>query len=142
MSESNLNSKLIEIVPKIKQLRNAALKVSEILSDETALQTIALYPTFKPGLTVKIGERYKDSLGNLYRVVQAHITQSDWQPSTTPALWTKVSVETWPEWVQPTGAQDAYNIGDKITFNSQHYISLIDANVWSPTVYSAGWQLQ
>ena len=39
-------------------------------------------------------------------------------------------------------AHDAYKKGDKITFNGKHYISLIDANVYSPTAYPAGWQEQ
>ena len=48
----------------------------------------------------------------------------------------------WPEWVQPTGAHDAYNIGAKVTFQGNRYTSKINANVWSPTGYPAGWQLQ
>lgn len=43
------------------------------------------------------------------------------------------------EWVQPTGAQDAYNTGDRVTFEGAVYTSTIDANVWSPTGYPAGW---
>lgn len=41
------------------------------------------------------------------------------------------------DWVQPTGAQDAYQKGDKVTYEGKHYISDIDNNVWSPTTY--GW---
>ena len=52
------------------------------------------------------------------------------------------SRDEWPEFVQPTGAHDAYKKGDKITFEGKHYISLIDANVYSPTAYPAGWQEQ
>ena len=49
--------------------------------------------------------------------------------------------EEWPEWVQPTGAHDAYSTGDKVTFNGKHYTSLIDGNVWSPDTYPAGWEV-
>lgn len=49
--------------------------------------------------------------------------------------------EEWPEYVQPTGAHDAYNIGDKITYNGQHYICKMDGCVWNPTDYPAGWAL-
>jgi hypothetical protein len=48
----------------------------------------------------------------------------------------------WPAWVQPAGSTDAYGIGEKITFGGKHYTSKIDANVWSPAGYPAGWQLQ
>lgn len=57
--------------------------------------------------------------------------------------WTNLTNNTPTEyaaWVQPTGAHDAYNIGDKVTFNGHLWESLIDANVWSPTVYPAGWR--
>ena len=48
--------------------------------------------------------------------------------------------EEWPALVQPTGAHDCYNTGDKVTYNGQHYVSKIDGNVWSPEAYPAGWQ--
>ena len=78
----------------------------------------------------------------LYRVIQAHTSQADWTPDVTPALFVVVSLDEWPEFVQPTGVHDAYNKGDKVTFNGKHYISLIDANVYSPAAYPAGWQEQ
>lgn len=49
--------------------------------------------------------------------------------------------EEWPEFVQPTGAHDAYNTGDKVTYNGKHYISTMDGNVWAPDAYPAGWEL-
>ena len=48
--------------------------------------------------------------------------------------------EEWPEWVQPTGAHDCYNTGDKVTYNGQHYVSKINGNVWSPDAYPSGWE--
>ena len=47
--------------------------------------------------------------------------------------------ETAAEWVQPTGAHDAYQKGDKVLYNGTVYESLIDGNVWAPDVYPAGW---
>lgn len=46
-----------------------------------------------------------------------------------------------PDFVQPTGPDDAYNTGDKVMFNGSAYESLIDNNVWSPSEYPQGWQL-
>ena len=48
--------------------------------------------------------------------------------------------EEWPAWVQPTGAHDCYNTGDKVTYNGKHYVSKLDGNVWSPDAYPAGWE--
>ena len=51
--------------------------------------------------------------------------------------------EVIPVWVQPTGAHDAYQIGDKVHYpgeNDPVYESLINGNVWSPDAYPAGWK--
>ena len=44
------------------------------------------------------------------------------------------------EFVQPTGAHDAYAKGDKVRFNGKVYESLIDNNAYSPSAYPAGWK--
>lgn len=81
--------------------------------------------------------------GQEYECIQAHTTQAGWEPPNVPALWQPVEEEPEQpaEWVQPTGAHDAYQIGDLVTFNGQVYRSKINANVWSPAVYPAGWEL-
>lgn len=43
------------------------------------------------------------------------------------------------EFVQPTGAHDAYMTGDTVLYNGKVYTSVIDGNVWSPDVYPQGW---
>ena len=43
------------------------------------------------------------------------------------------------EFVQPTGAHDAYNLGDRVSYNGKFYESVINGNVWSPDVYPDGW---
>lgn len=123
------------------EYRRLIESVAKKLDDKDALEVVALFPSWKEGLTVSVDERYKYD-GKLYRVVQAHTTQADWTPDKTPALFTEVSVDEWPEWRQPTGAQDAYNKGDKVSYNGKHYVSLIDGNVWSPEAYPAGWEEQ
>ena len=63
----------------------------------------------------------------------------------TPALFLIIhTVVGYPVWVQPTGAHDAYQMGDRVHFpnaDSPVYESLINANTWSPTAYPAGWLL-
>lgn len=46
----------------------------------------------------------------------------------------------WPDFVQPTGAHDAYSAGAQVTYGGKHYQSLIDNNVWSPDAYPQGWK--
>ena len=107
------------------------------LPDADALTAPEMFPHWKPGISVKVDKRYYYA-PKLYRVVQSHTTQEGWEPDKTPALWTEVSLDEWPEWKQPTGAQDAYNRGDKVSHNEKHWISDVDANVWEPGVY--GWE--
>ena len=73
-----------------------------------------------------------------------------WEPTAQSAEWEEIDAQgnvvvpppnEYPEWAQPTGAHDAYNIGDKVTFEGKRYTSKINGNTWSPTAYPAGWQL-
>lgn len=49
--------------------------------------------------------------------------------------------DEYPEYIQPTGAHDAYNTGDKITFNEKKYICKMNGCVWNPDIYPEGWEL-
>lgn len=51
--------------------------------------------------------------------------------------------EEYPEYVQPTGAHDAYHNGDKVTYNGKKYICIAPegaACVWNPDTYPAYWK--
>ena len=123
---------------KAKQLRQLIEQLTVTMSDETALTGVELFPAWVVGKAYAVNDRAQYN-GTLYKCVQAHTSQSDWMPDATPALWKTVSIDEYPEWVQPTGAHDAYNIGDKVTYNGQHYVCTSNANVYAPDVY--GWDL-
>lgn len=81
--------------------------------------------------------------GTLY---QSTINGNVWSPNVYPAGWTVYEAATepeepttYPEWVQPTGAHDAYNTGDIVNYNGTLYRSLIDGNTWAPDAYPQGW---
>lgn len=109
------------------------------LPDDTYSNVVALFPDWTAGETVAVGT-VRQFDGALYRVVQAHTTQADWTPPTVPALWTAVRQTQGPTvdpWVQPTGSSDAYQIGDRVTFEGQTWESTAANNVWAPGVF--GW---
>jgi hypothetical protein len=111
----------------------------EELNDDTIAGLVSIFPSWEPGLVVAVGDLYAWD-GTLVECIQAHTTQEDWTPDTTPALWKihrTTSGSTPDPWVQPAGAHDAYNIGDRVTHNGQTWESTINANVWAPGVY--GW---
>jgi hypothetical protein len=129
-----------DIIEAVKKMLQSSVNT---LSDEQALEVAALFPTWssKMGTQVNAGERcWYD--GTLYKVIQSHTVQDSWTPDVSASLFTPVSIEEWPEFVQPTGAQDAYNTGDKVTFDSKHYICKMDNCTWSPDAYPAAWELQ
>jgi chitodextrinase len=119
-----------------RKLRAYIEKAAVSLTDEDALEAIELYPAWKTGTAYEADERIRHD-GILYRCVQAHTSQTGWEPPVVPALWTVVSLDEWPEWVQPVGSSDAYNKGDKVSHNDKHWVSDVDANVWEPSIY--GW---
>lgn len=105
----------------------------------TAAEHADLFTPWAYPVAYKTGQirRYTD--GKLYKCLQDHTSQEDWTPPAAVSLWVAVAdpAEEWPEWSQPVGAHDAYNRGDKVSHNGQHYTSDVDANVWEPGVY--GW---
>lgn len=69
-------------------------------------------------------------------------TANIWEPGVSG--WREVSVDGAPppEWLAPTGAHDAYRIGERVSFDGKVYTSIIAGNVHSPTDYPAGWELE
>ena len=123
---------------KAKQLRQLIERIAVTLDDETALTGVELFPMWAIGRAYAVGDRVQHG-GTLYKCVQAHTSQADWTPDATPALWVVVSIDEYPEWVQPTEAHDAYNTGDKVRYNGKHYVCTIDGNAYAPDVY--GWKI-
>lgn len=119
-----------------RKLREMIVKASVSLPDVDALEAVELFPAWAENIVYTVGERIRYN-STLYRCEQAHTSQADWTPDATPALWTAVSLDEWPEWVQPTGAQDAYRIGDKVSHNGKHWICTLDYCTYEPGVY--GW---
>lgn len=127
---------------KAYALRALIERAAASLSDEDALDGVELFPVWAAGVAYTTDERIRYG-GKLYRCVQAHISQSGWEPPAVPALWTEVAKPgEIPVWKQPTGAQDAYSKGDKVHYpdaDGAVYVSTVDNNVWEPTVY--GWEV-
>lgn len=128
---------------KARLLRPFIEKASASLSDEDALSAVELFPHYAIGVPYTIGERFFwHENGKLYKVLQGHTSSAEWTPDTAVSLYVEVTPPgVIPVWKQPTGAQDAYMIGDKVHYPDEEgpvYISIVDNNVWAPNVY--GWE--
>ena len=129
-----------------EQFRKALQKLAASLSDEEALEVATIYDPWVVGKVYAVGEylTYGNNANGdpqLYKVVQAHTSQSDWTPDATPSLYEPIGLNTegYPVWSKPSGAHDAYNTGDIVDYNGTLYQSTIDGNVYSPEEYPAGW---
>lgn len=128
-------------------LKKQIIVQAQAYDDSTSLDNKDLFPLWEVDKNYQIGDKVQDFDANnmlvLYKCVQAHISQLTWRPKDTPALFTKVAYPNQIlDFVQPTGAQDAYMIGDQVYFpagSSTIYESTIDNNIWSPSDYPAGW---
>ena len=116
------------------------LVVQADLPDEKALLVEALYPEWTINETYKIGDicRYND---NLYRCLLDNVATEVHTPDVSVALWKQILPAEEPggylPWVQPLGATDAYDMGDRVTHNDKVWESIAYSNIWEPGVY--GW---
>lgn len=127
---------LVELAQK---LREYIEKAAVSLSDEDALEAVQLYPSWKNNHEYKeVGERVRYD-GVLYKVLQAHTSQSEWVPPQAPSLFAKVLIsdpDVIPEWEQPDST-NPYMKDDKVTHSGKTWVSDVDNNVWEPGIY--GW---
>lgn len=115
------------------------------LEDNKAMEIADLYPEWQDKKAYPENEVVKygvnaDGETQLYRVIQAHTSQADWTPETTPSMFKAIGFTDSGVaiWTQPLGASDAYMKGDIVSFENQLWESTVDNNVWQPGVY--GWE--
>lgn len=131
-----------------EQFRKALQMFAASLSEERALEIVAVYPKWESGRAY-IADEYvtygENAVGDpqLYRVIQPHTSQMDWTPDSATSLYTPIGLtdDGYPVWSRPTGAHDAYNKGDIVDYNGTLYKSIIDGNVYSPDEYPQGWEI-
>lgn len=103
------------------------------VDDQTALRMLEYYPA-PDAASYVAGDRIQYN-GKLYKCLQAHTAQADWNPVDAPSLWAEVLAgqdgTAIGEWVQPDST-NPYMRGDKVTHNGKTWISTIDNNVWEP----------
>ena len=91
-----------QILEQVKALRTAMDLAGSMLSDEQATQVSILYPEWDPnGVKVYDGTDGEHSQTRvrgrtsklLYKCSISHVTQEDWPPELTPAMWTVINEE-------------------------------------------------
>lgn len=104
------------------------------LTDEQKEQATSLFEAWDGNGVAYEENDYRRYNGLLYRCVRAHTSQPIYTPDVAASLWTRAADpgEEWPEWIQPTGAHNAYKKDAKVSHNGKHWTSDVDGNVWEP----------
>ena len=95
-------------------------------------------------------DTYFQHEGILYRVIKPNTTiWEHFLPQETPSEYEDMTKKilkedgSYPDWVQPSGAHDAYKIGDIVQHKEKIWICTLGnadgKNAWEPSVY--GWEL-
>lgn len=132
-----------DLVEQAQAIRAGMQSLARTAPDAVLLaQPMAMYDEWSAESVAYEVNDIRQYNGLLYRCVQAHTSQATWTPEAAASLWTRIAdpAQEWPEWIQPTGAHNAYALGAKVSHAGKHWISDVDANVWEPGVY--GWTEQ
>ena len=112
------------------------------LPPETLAALAPIYPLWEPGIVVALGDVLAWSQ-TLVECLQSHITQQDWQPGRTPALWRiyrdVASEPAAPAW-QPG---IAVTVGETMSYQGTVYRvvqSHTTMSGWEPPAVPALWQ--
>lgn len=139
-------------VPIEGTAEEAALRLSKLqfmsLPDDAAWELRALADDFVVGKTYygpddpsgfpQSRVRY---LGDLYKVLQTHVSQADWTPDAAPSLYALIlpgQEGGVGEWVQPDST-NGYALGDRVRHLGRTWESVFDGqNVWEPGAVGVG----
>lgn len=131
-----------DIVEQAKAIKAAMTTAGAMLTDAQALEVIDLYDEWAVGVTYKVDARVRYG-EKLYKCLQAHTSQADWIPTATPALWVEVAAPgEYREIKDNMLSTEAFAKGEVGWYQTKDNLwkSLIDANVYTPETYPAGWE--
>ena len=149
--QEDLKEDIADAREDAEQAQEVVLLTRDFLPDAIALTLPEIYDEWNPDSVSYIGKdtatedkpasivRYNDAL---YRCLQSHTSQASWTLEASPSLWVLIddpAIE-WPEWKQPTGAHDAYDLNAKVSHNGKKWISQIEANTTEPGADERYWK--
>lgn len=138
--KSVINSKdyeLRDMLYKINKMyiESAITEEQKAELDELARENAKAENSYAP-----LKNQIEDIYSKLAQITSRLETLENKESTEEPTESVEPEEDEYPEYVQPTGAHDAYNTGAKITFKGERYTCQIDGCVWSPEEYPAGWK--
>lgn len=132
-----------EILKRARELREVIETVVAAADDKTASQGVELSPGLKQdGSLIAAGTRIKYQ-GRLYRAAVDMWDTAENAPDAAPSVWEEVAYKDGIRIIPATVTVTSQFAKDELGWwGEQIYKSLIDANVYTPEQYAAGWELQ
>ncbi|MBR2388208.1 MAG: hypothetical protein IKB02_05955 [Clostridia bacterium] len=120
----------------------AIVKMRESATDAQASVAVNIYPTLKSkGALVKSGTRINHN-GTIKRAAVDLYDTAENSPDNSPTLWEDIEYKEGYRIIPDditTGT--AFAKDECGWWDGQLYKSLIEANVWTPSIYPSGWEL-
>lgn len=82
-----------DILEQAQEIRTSIDNVTGTLADADAAKNPMLFLPWETGTKYAEGDRRRHS-GKVYKCLQAHTSQADWEPPVVPALWVVVNVSS------------------------------------------------
>lgn len=127
----------------IRQLRLAMMAYAKTAPDEQAYKFPSLFDEWAVGVNYAADDRVQ-SADKLYKCLQAHTSQSGWNPEATPALWVEVAAPNeYREIKENMLSTEAFALGEIGWYKSKDNLfkSLIANNTYTPDTYPTGWEV-
>ena len=127
----------LQVTQKAATVMFRALAQTDVITPADALDNAGMFPLWADyiGQRAEAGSywRHNDTLWRV-NAGQGHVIQADWPPDQAASLFSLAAnpAEEWPEWIQPTGAHNAYAKDAKVAHNGKRWTSTADGNVWEP----------
>ena len=129
-----------EAIERAVQLRPIIEQAAQSLDDKTASEAAELFPRLKQdGSLVRTGTRI-DWHGVVKRAAVDLWDTEQNTPDNAPTLWEDLAYRHGYRIIPETiTATSQFSKGERGWLGDVLYESLIDANVWTPAQYAAGW---
>lgn len=129
--EQDRRKTLATATDTMDKLNRDYLKASGIEPGDEWRKPLSTVDSYPKGWTVT----YQD------KTWKSTLAFNTWEP---PTNWREQVPEGAPpaEWVKPSSTEDAYELGDRVTFEGHVYESIWEnPNTWSPTEFPDAWKL-
>ena len=82
-----------DILEQAQEIRTSIDSVTGAMADADAAKNPMLFLPWETGTKYAVGDRRRHG-GKVYKCLQAHTSQADWEPQVVPALWVVVNISS------------------------------------------------